>query len=64
MAKNKASRLLIILECTECRTNKIKRSTGISRYTTTKDRKNTPNRIELKKFCRHCNKHIIHKEIK
>jgi large subunit ribosomal protein L33 len=29
-----------------------------------KNRKNTPERIELKKFCPYCNKHTIHKEIK
>ena len=27
-------------------------------------KKNTPERIELKKFCPYCNKHTIHKEIK
>ena len=64
MAKSKGTRLIITLECTECRKNEIKRSTGISRYTTTKNRKNTPERIELKKFCSHCNKHTLHKEIK
>ena len=64
MAKNKGSRLGITLECTECRSNETKRSAGVSRYTTKKNRKNTPERIELKKFCRYCNQHTTHKEIK
>jgi large subunit ribosomal protein L33 len=64
MAKSKGTRLVITLECTECRTNEMKRSAGVSRYTTKKNRKNTPERIQLKKFCPHCNIHTIHKEIK
>lgn len=64
MAKSKDTRLIITLECTECRHNENKRSNGVSRYTTMKNRKNTPNRLEIKKFCKYCNKHTIHKEIK
>ena len=64
MAKSKGTRLVITLECTECRKNEMKRSAGISRYVTKKNRKNTPDRIELQKFCPHCNKHTLHKEIK
>lgn len=64
MAKNKSTRLLITLECVECRLNTNKRSAGVSRYTTQKNRRNNPERIELKKYCRYCNKSLIHKEIK
>jgi large subunit ribosomal protein L33 len=64
MAKPKGARLVITLECTDCRTAENKRSAGVSRYTTMKNRKNTPDRLELKKFCRYCNKHTTHKEIK
>lgn len=64
MAKNKGSRILITLECTECRLNINKRSLGVSRYITQKNRRNNPERLELKKYCSHCNKQIIHKEIK
>ena len=60
----KGVRLVITVECTECRTNTDKRSQGVSRYTTTKNRRNTTGRLELKKFCRQCNKHTVHKEIK
>jgi large subunit ribosomal protein L33 len=64
MAKSKGVRIVITLECTECRTNPNKRSTGVSRYTTMKNRRNTTARLELKKFCPHCNDHTTHREIK
>lgn len=65
MGKNKGTRILITLECTECRSdNNNKRSLGVSRYLTQKNRRNNPERLELKKYCRHCNKPTIHKEIK
>ena len=64
MAKSKGSRIIITLECTECRSNENKRSNGVGRYTTKKNRKNTPDRLEIKKFCRYCNTHTPHKEIK
>lgn len=65
MAKNKGSRIIITLECLHKRLqDKPQRKNGSSRYTTTKNRRNTPNRIELKKFCPNCNCHQIFKEIK
>jgi large subunit ribosomal protein L33 len=64
MAKQKGSRIIIHLECTTCRTNTNKRSEGVSRYTTIKNRRNTPARLEIKKFCPHCNSHTLHKETK
>nr|AKZ30285.1 ribosomal protein L33 [Goodenia ovata] len=67
MAKSKDVRLTIILECTACACARkgVKRlSKGISRYITQKNRSNTPNRLELKKFCPYCYKHTIHGEIK
>lgn len=60
----KGVRIIITLECTECRTNTVKRSPGVSRYTTQKNRRNTSSRIEIKKYCPYCNKHTVHKEIK
>ena len=44
MAKNKGTRILITLECTECRSNANKRSAGVSRYSTQKNRRNNPQR--------------------
>jgi large subunit ribosomal protein L33 len=41
MAKSKGTRLVITLGCTECRKNEMKRSSGVSRYSTKKNRKNT-----------------------
>nr|YP_009249055.1 ribosomal protein L33 [Baxteria australis]AMW67107.1 ribosomal protein L33 [Baxteria australis] len=65
MAKGKDVRVKVILECTGCVRNSInKESTGISRYITQKNRHNTPGRLELRKFCRYCHKHTIHREIK
>lgn len=64
MAKNKGTRILVILECTECTKNSEKRSNGVCRYSTTKNRRNNPTRLELKKFCKHCNLHTLHKETK
>jgi large subunit ribosomal protein L33 len=64
MAKVKGTRIIITLECTECRTNSEKRSSGVNRYTTKKNRRNTPDRLEIKKFCPNCNRHTLHKELK
>lgn len=65
MAKRKDARVTVILECTSCIRNGVKKvSTGISRYITQKNRHNTPNRLELRKFCPYCYKHMIHGEIK
>lgn len=64
MVKNKGTRILITLECINCRSNINKRSSGVSRYITQKNRRNNPERLELKKYCPHCNKATLHKEIK
>ena len=66
MAKSKGIRIVVTLECTECRTATAaeKRSPGVSRYTTTKNRRNNPDRLELMKFCPQLNKMTLHREIK
>jgi len=61
MAKTKGNRIQVILECTE---HKATGMPGTSRYITTKNRKNTPERMEVKKYNRILRKHTIHKEIK
>nr|YP_010170966.1 ribosomal protein L33 [Chondria tumulosa]QSD57107.1 ribosomal protein L33 [Chondria tumulosa] len=67
MGKNKGARIIITLEC-ECRNkqenNTKKRKSGIFRYTTSKNKRNTSSRLELKKFCKYCNCHANFKEIK
>jgi large subunit ribosomal protein L33 len=60
MAK-KGNRVQVILECTEHKNTGL---AGMSRYITTKNRKNTPERIELKKFNPVLKKYTLHKEIK
>jgi large subunit ribosomal protein L33 len=61
MAKKKGNRIQVILECTEHKDSGL---SGVSRYITTKNRKNTPERIELKKFNPIMKKVTVHKEIK
>jgi large subunit ribosomal protein L33 len=60
MAK-KGNRIQVILECTEHKTSGL---AGMSRYITTKNRKNTTERIELKKYNSIMKKMTVHKEIK
>ena len=60
MAK-KGNRVLVILECTEHKTSGLP---GTNRYITTKNKKNTPERIELKKFNPIMKRVTVHKEIK
>ena len=64
MAKSKGPRISITLECIECKKNSSKRSLGISRYLTSKNRRNTTEKLEISKYCKHCNKHTTHKELK
>lgn len=59
--KSKGNRIQVILECTEQKNTDV---AGISRYITTKNRRNTPDRIELKKFNPYLKKVTVHKEIK
>ena len=61
MAKTKGNRIQVILECKEHKATGVP---GTSRYITTKNRKNTPERMEVKKYNRILRKHTIHKEIK
>ena len=49
------NRSIITLECTVCKERN---------YSTTKNRRTHPDRLELKKYCRWCKKHTPHKETK
>ena len=60
MAK-KGNRIQVILECTEHKNSGL---AGTSRYITVKNKKNDPERMELKKFNATMRKYTIHKEIK
>ena len=60
MAK-KGNRVQVILECTEHKESGVH---GMSRYITTKNKKNTPNRMERKKYNPILKKVTLHREIK
>nr|YP_010338790.1 ribosomal protein L33 [Glaucosphaera vacuolata]UNJ18740.1 ribosomal protein L33 [Glaucosphaera vacuolata] len=66
MAKNKGARIIITLECISCRNGNSKPLShkGVFRYTSQKNRRNTSNRLELKKYCPYCHIHTEFKEIK
>ena len=51
----KGQRILLDLKCSECKE---------LNYTTQKNRQNTPDKLELKKYCPRCRKHTLHKEVK
>lgn len=51
----------VILECTEQKASGVP---GISRYVTTKNKKNTPERLELKKYNPYLRRVTVHREIK
>ena len=59
--KPKGARIQVILECTE---HKQSGQKGTSRYITTKNRKNTSERLELKKYNSILKRYTLHKEIK
>ena len=48
-------RVKITLACSDCKQRN---------YDTMKNKKNDPDRLELKKYCRFCRKHTLHKETK
>ena len=48
-------RVTIVLACTDCKQRN---------YNSMKNKKNDPDRIEMRKFCKFCHKHTMHKETK
>ena len=48
-------RVKITLACTECKQRN---------YNMTKEKKNHPERLETKKYCKFCRTHTLHKETK
>ena len=59
--KSKGNSLQVILECTDQKESGVP---GMSRYITTKNRKNTPERLELKKYNPYLKRVTLHREIK
>ena len=60
MAK-KGNRVQVILECTEQRESGV---AVMTRYITTKNKKNTPDRLERKKYNPFLKRVTVHREIK
>ena len=60
MAK-KGNRVQVILECTE---QKERGVAGMSRHITTKNKKNTPDRLERRKYNPYLKRVTVHREIK
>ena len=59
--KSKGNRVQVILDCPEQKDSGVP---GMSRYITTKNRKNTPERLELKKYNPYLKRVTLHREIK
>ena len=49
------ARVKVTLSCSECKERN---------YFTFKNKKNTPDRLEMKKYCPRCRKHTVHNETK
>ena len=60
MARNK-NRIQVILECTEHKSSGL---AGMSRYTTSKNKRNTANRLELKKYNPYLKRVTLQREVK
>jgi large subunit ribosomal protein L33 len=54
-SKGKENRIVVTLACTNCKHRN---------YTTSKNKKNSPERLELRKFCTTCREHTAHRETK
>ena len=59
--KGKGNRVQVILECTEQQESG---GPGMSRYITTKNKKNTPERLERRKYNPYLKRVTVHREIK
>lgn len=58
--KGKEGRIIIQIECTEARPL----GKTPSRYSTMKNRRNTPERLEVMKYNPYLKKHTLHKEVR
>ena len=55
MARRTEARIVITMGCVDCRERT---------YTSSKNRRSDPQRIELKKFCPRCRSHKLHREVR
>ncbi|MCY4435842.1 MAG: 50S ribosomal protein L33 [Chloroflexi bacterium] len=51
--KGREDRSVITLACVDCRRRN---------YASSKNRRTTTDRLELRKYCRYCQKHLTHRE--
>jgi large subunit ribosomal protein L33 len=51
----RGNRVLLQLECTTCKERN---------YSTNKNKRTTPDKLEFSKYCRRCRKHTPHRETK
>ncbi|HSF20135.1 MAG TPA: 50S ribosomal protein L33 [Vicinamibacteria bacterium] len=49
------ARDIVAMACSECKRRN---------YSTTRNKKTTPDRLEMKKYCPYCRTHVLHKETK
>jgi large subunit ribosomal protein L33 len=49
------NRAIVTLECGECKRRN---------YSTTKNKRTTPDKLQFKKYCPFCRQHTVHKETK
>ncbi|MGB8348461.1 MAG: 50S ribosomal protein L33 [Ktedonobacteraceae bacterium] len=54
-SKGKENRIVVTLACAVCKNRN---------YATSKNKRSNPDRLELRKFCRHCRSHTAHRETK
>lgn len=60
MPQIKGKRIVVTIECTEAKAAGV----PVSRYVTTKNKTNSPNRLEMKKYNPFMRKHTLHKEVR
>ncbi len=51
----KENRIVITLACNDCRSRN---------YATSKNKQKHPDRLEFRKYCPTCRKHVVHREAK
>ena len=55
MARRTEARNVVTMGCVDCRERT---------YTSSKNRRSDPQRLELKKFCPRCRSHKLHREVR
>ncbi len=53
--KSTGARIIVNMQCTDCRERN---------YTSSKNRRNDTQRLELRKYCSRCREHRVHREVR